>query len=224
MSFSKTVKDELLKKDFTAYQKLYNMEHSGQQEQAARFLSERFLKSGSITDPEKDYHLEFSCEDAASAEEVRRGLGCFSVESKLTVRGNRQIVYLKDASRIADVLTIMGAVDARMRFENVRILKEVSENVNRRVNFEAANISRTVSASLRQAEDIRLIEAAGQMGHLPEELRELAALRIRYPDATLPELAEKLTIPVGKSGVSHRMRKLHSIAENIRHAEDGEKQ
>ena len=126
------------------------------------------------------------------------------------------MVYLKDASEIADVLKLLGAVDALMELENARILKEVSENVNRRVNFEAANINRTVKASLKQQEEIQYIEEVLGLDQLEKALQEVAKRRLQYPDASLEELARGLDPPIGKSGVNHRLRKLARIAKELR--------
>ena len=126
------------------------------------------------------------------------------------------MVYLKDASEIADVLKLLGAVDALMELENARILKEVSENVNRRVNFEAANINRTVKASLKQQEEIQYIEEVLGLDQLEQALQEVAKRRLQYPDASLEELAQGLEPPIGKSGVNHRLRKLARIAKELR--------
>ena len=126
------------------------------------------------------------------------------------------MVYLKDASKIADVLKLLGAVDALMELENARILKEVSENVNRRVNFEAANINRTVKASLKQQEEIQYIEEVLGLDQLEKALQEVAKRRLQYPDASLEELAQGLEPPIGKSGANHRLRKLARIAKELR--------
>jgi len=126
------------------------------------------------------------------------------------------MIYLKDAGEIADVLKLLGAFNSLMEFENARILKEVSENVNRKVNFEAANINRTVKASVRQQEDILLIKEMIGLERIESGLRELAEQRLQYPDASLEELSRGLSTPIGKSGVNHRLRKLARIARELR--------
>ena len=130
--------------------------------------------------------------------------------------GKNSMIYLKDAGEIADVLKLLGAFNSLMEFENARILKEVSENVNRRVNFEAANINRTVKASVRQQEDILLIKEMIGLERIESGLRELAEQRLQYPDASLEELSRGLSTPIGKSGVNHRLRKLARIARELR--------
>lgn len=122
-SFSKKVKAELEKRDFTVYEKKLNMDDSEPERKARSLIRRRFLEAGSITDPNKDYHLEFIARDEEEAKEICEALGRFSLDPKETVRMGHLIVYLKDASQISDVLNMMGAVDALMTFENVRILK-----------------------------------------------------------------------------------------------------
>lgn len=217
MSFSSLVKDELSKKDFTANEKAFNIKSRGYRRQKAReFLRRSFMECGSMTDPNKDYHLEFVCETESQAAQIMRRLSLFDIDAKETPRGRCLVVYIKDSGQIADVLNIIGAHTQLMEFENVRILKEVRENVNRRVNCETANIGKTVSASLKQTEDIELIRDTVGLSSLDEGLREVAEARLGNPDATLSELAETLSTPIGKSGINHRLRKLGVIAEELR--------
>lgn len=217
MSFSAQVKDELLKKDFTGSKKAYNIRKCEyKQNQAREFLRRTFLECGSMTDPNKDYHLEFVCETAEQAQEIVHKLEQFHLDPRITARGRYEIVYIKDSAQIAEILNIIGAHTQLMEFENVRILKEMRENVNRRVNCETANINKTVSASMKQTEDIRLIRDVLGLNSLDEGLREVAEARLEYPDATLSELAGKLSTPIGKSGVNHRLRRLGMIAEKLK--------
>ncbi|SFG29257.1 DNA-binding protein WhiA [Oribacterium sp. WCC10] len=217
ISFSGRVKDELRKKDFTAYEKVINIGNVDSKDFKTRsFIRGRFLNSGSVTDPKKDYHLEFVCDDAVDADRISDGLGSFGLEPRIMDRNGHLVVYLKDAAQISDVLNLIGAVDGLMEFENVRILKEVSEKVNRRVNCETANLQRTVSAGIRQVADIELIERELGLRKIDPGLREIAEKRLEDPNASLTELAERLSEPIGKSGANHRMRKLASIADGIR--------
>ena len=140
----------------------------------------------------------------------------FDIEGKLITRKKYHVVYIKDAARIVDMLGIMEAHVALMQMENVRILKEMRNSVNRRVNCETANISKTVSAAVKQIEDIRFIKATVGFGELSDGLKEVAELRLEYPEASLVELGKMLSTPVGKSGVNHRLRKLGVIADEIR--------
>ena len=216
-SFSARVKQELRKKDFTVYEKDINMGSNDSKDFAMRsFVRERFLNAGSITDPTKDYHLEFVCGGAEEADRITDVLRSFELEPRIMERSGHLVVYLKDAAQISDVLKLMGAVNGLMELENVRILKEVSEKINRQVNCETANLQRTVSAGIRQVEDIQLIDREIGLQNLEPGLREMAEKRLEDPNASLSELAERLTEPIGKSGANHRLRKLSRMASDIR--------
>lgn len=180
------------------------------------FLRGAFLASGSMSDPEKSYHLEIVCTQPSQAEQVRSILQGFGVEAKIVQRKKYQIVYMKDGTGIADFLNIVEAHVSLMQFENYRILKEMRNSVNRRVNCETANIGKTVNASSRQVEDILLIQQRAGFANLPDNLREMAEIRLAYPDAPLRELGGYLNPPVGKSGVNHRLRKLSEMADGLR--------
>ena len=180
------------------------------------FLRGAFLASGSMSHPEKSYHIEMVCASKAKAEQIQKLINSFGLDAKVILRKNSYVVYLKEGAQIVDLLNIMEAPIALMEMENVRILKEMRNSVNRKVNCETANINKTVSAATKQAEDIRLIQKEMGLNKLPEGLQEIAELRLTYPDASLKELGEMLTEPLGKSGVNHRLRKLSELAEDIR--------
>ena len=180
------------------------------------YLRGAFLSAGSLTDPEKNYHFEIVCQGADLAEQIRDLFDNFGLEAKIVIRKKYHVVYLKEGSMISDTLNIIGAHISLMKFENVRILKDVRNSVNRRVNCEAANINKTVSAARKQIEDIEYIKNTVGLEHLPENLRDVAYARLEDPEAALKELGEMLQKPLGKSGVNHRLRKLSSIAQNIR--------
>ena len=127
-----------------------------------------------------------------------------------------QVVYLKEGSQIVDILNIMEAHVALMNLENVRILKEMRNSVNRKVNCETANISKTVNAAVKQLADIEYIRETAGLSYLPENLKEMALLRLEYPDAPLAELGTYLNPPVGKSGVNHRLRRISEMADSLR--------
>ena len=214
-SFSRKVKEELRRIDFTALEKTFKIRADDEKGRREK-LRQIFLSNASLTNPQKEYHLEFVFSKAEDGREVEEILRHYSLHPKQGKRGKNHMVYLKDASEIADVLKLLGAVDALMELENARILKEVSENVNRRVNFEAANINRTVKASLKQQEEIQYIEEVLGLDRLEKALQEVAKRRLQYPDASLEELAQGLEPPIGKSGVNHRLRKLARIAKELR--------
>lgn len=179
------------------------------------FLRGAFLASGSISDPEKSYHFEIVCQRQEQAQLLQELLEGFELDAKIVLRKKYHIVYLKEGAQIVDALNIMGAHVALMNLENVRILKEMRGSVNRIVNCETANINKVVGASCRQAEDIRYIQNKIGLDELAPALREMAQLRLEYPDSSLVELGKLCDPPIGKSGVNHRLRKLSELAKKL---------
>lgn len=180
------------------------------------FLRGIFICIGSMSDPEKSYHLEYVCSYEKQAKQIQGLIQDFEVEAKIVIRKKYYVVYVKEGSGIVDLLNIMEAPVALMSFENHRIVKEMRNSINRKVNCETANITKTVNASSKQIEDILLIRERYGLENLPDNLRETAEIRLEYPDATLRELGQILEPPVGKSGMNHRLRKLSELAEKIR--------
>ena len=180
------------------------------------FLRGAYLCVGSMSNPGKSYHLEFDCIDEKEADILLELTAAFDIPAKVARRKKYYVVYIKEGSAICDMLNIMGAHVSLMDFENHRIVKEVRNSVNRKVNCETANIAKTVNAAAGQVRDIMLIQERTGLSELPKNLREIAQLRLEYQEATLQELGELLTPPVGKSGVNHRLRKLSEIAESMR--------
>lgn len=180
------------------------------------YLRGIYLAAGSMSNPEKGYHMEFVCDRESQARYLITILQEFDIEAKKVIRKKYHVVYLKDGEAIVDLLGLMGAHIALMELENTRIYKEMRNSINRRVNCEAANITKTVNAAARQVEDILYIQKHMGLQKLPANLREMAQLRLDYPEATLKELSELLNPPVGKSGVNHRLRKLSELAERLR--------
>ena len=180
------------------------------------YLRDLFLCCGSISDPRKEYHLEWSCSSPEQAAQLQEVIQSFGKEAKVVLRKKLYVVYVKDSDGIVDLLNLMGAPVSMMEMENQRILKELRNSVNRRVNCEAANIGKTVSASGKQISDIRFLEEKGVLRTLPESLRKMAELRLQYPDTPLRELGELAVPPIGKSGVNHRLRRLSEIAGKYR--------
>lgn len=180
------------------------------------FLRGAFLCVGSISDPGKSNHLEFVCTSEEMADLLIEYMAEFEIVAKTIRRKKHFVVYLKDGEEIVNLLNVMGAHVSLMEFENQRILKEISNSVNRRVNCETANIAKTVNAATKQVEDIILIRDTCGFGGLPQNLREMAQVRIDYPEASLKELGSYLDPPVGKSGVNHRLRRLSEIADKLR--------
>ena len=140
----------------------------------------------------------------------------FHIDAKIVLRKKSYVFYVKEGAQIVDMLAIMEANVALMDLENIRILKEMRNSVNRKVNCETANINKTVNAAVKQIEDIRLLEEKVGLESLSEGLEEIARLRLQYPEATLKELGLMLNPQVGKSGVNHRLRKLSVLADDLR--------
>jgi cell division protein WhiA len=183
---------------------------------ARSFIRGAFLGGGSISDPEKNYHLEFVTSNEEFAESLKDLINSIGFNSKIVPRKNNYVVYLKESEQISDLLSIIGAHNALLSLQNVKIVKEMRNNVNRIVNCETANLSKTVSAAVRQIDNIKYIRDTKGLEYIPRNLREIANLRIEYEDLTLKELGEMLNPPVGKSGVNHRLRKIEQIAEDLR--------
>ena len=180
------------------------------------FIRGAFLAAGSISDPEKFYHFEITCASMGKAKQLQGLMASFGIDARIVLRKRYFVVYVKEGSQIVDLLNIMEAPVALMELENIRIVKEMRNTVNRKVNCETANINKTVSAAVKQMEDIRYICDTVGLESLPDNLKEMAKMRLERPEATLKELGEALEPPVGKSGVNHRLRKLSLIAQDIR--------
>lgn len=180
------------------------------------YLRGCYMAVGSMSDPYKSYHLELVCGLQAQAEQLLKILHDFSLDAKMIIRKKYHVVYMKEGENIADFLNITEAHKALMEFENTRIYKGMRNMVNRKVNCEAANITKTVNAATRQVEDIRLIREKMGLEGLPEPLRQMAYVRLENPQASLGELGKLLDPPVGKSGVNHRLRKLGELAKELK--------
>ncbi len=180
------------------------------------FLRDAFLCIGSISDPNKGYHLEFVCTSEGQAYQLQELIESFDTEARIVQRKKYHVLYVKEGAGIVDLLNIMEAPVSLMNLENLRILKEMRNSINRRVNCEVANITKTVNAATKQIEDITYIRDNYGFRKLPDSLREMAEVRLEHPDSTLIELGGFLDPPVGKSGVNHRLRKLSELADRIR--------
>ncbi len=180
------------------------------------YLRAAFLAVGSITNPERGYHLEMLFESEFEANEVKELMNVYGLGAKYVRRKENYITYLKGAEAISDFLTVIGAMRAVLSFENIRVVKDVRNNANRRTNCETANIQKTVDASTRQVADIEYIDERLGLENLQGDLRELALLRLDNRDASLAELGRLMSPELGKSGVNHRLKKLAELAENLR--------
>lgn len=188
------------------------------QQQCCRrsFIRGAFLAAGSVSDPQKFYHMEIVCTTKEKAAQMVEMMESFGVEAKIVQRKKYQVVYVKEGSSIVELLNVMEAHVALMELENVRILKEMRNSVNRQVNCETANLNKTISAAIKQVRDIRYIRDTVGLESLNENLRDVAYARLENEDMNLKDLGQLLSPPVGKSGVNHRLRKLSEIAEEIR--------
>ena len=180
------------------------------------FLRGTFLAAGSISDPEKGYHLEIVCSRPLQAQQILEILTEFEIEGRIVQRKKYYVVYIKEGAGISDFLNVVEAHVALMEFENSRIVREVRNTVNRRVNCETANITKTVTAAARQVDDILFLQQKYGFEKLPVSLRQMAEVRLEYPEEPLKELWMYLVPPVGKSGVKHRLRKLCELADAMR--------
>lgn len=180
------------------------------------YLRGAFLAAGSISDPNHFYHFEVSCATLDKAEQLKELICGFEIDAKIVQRKKYHVVYVKEGSQIVTLLGLMDAGVSLMALENVRILKEMRNSVNRKVNCETANINKTVNAAVKQIEDIIYIRDNLGFSELSDGLGDMAQLRLQYPEATLKELGMLSDPPVGKSGVNHRLRKLSNIAEDLR--------
>ena len=169
-----------------------------------------FLGCGSVNAPSARYHMEFIAPAASWATAISRLTEEVGVPAGVVERGGQQVVYVKEGDGIVRLLSLMGASRAVMEFENVRVVRSVSGQVNRRLNFETANIDKAIGSGLRQAAAIERLESAGRLDSLPHALREMARWRAAYPELNLAELASQMKL--SKSAVNHRLRRLQELS------------
>lgn len=184
------------------------------------FARGAFMMCGAISHPDKGYHIEIAAPTEALAEFIAEQLMEFDIHAKIAPRKTRYVVYLKRAEDVSDMLLLLGAGGAMMKFENIRVKKEVSNRVNRQLNCDSSNINRVMNAAEAMIRDIRYIDAELGLDKLPPGLREMAFTRANNPEMPLGELGELMEPPLGKSGVSARLRKLSQIAEKLRSGEE----
>jgi len=209
-SFSQSVRAELLCDNNLGTE----LEHD------RAFIRECFLYGGLISNPGKTYHIEFTVSEPRAGE-LLTTLSNFGVNAKKIARKGQTVVYIKESESIADILNIMGAHKSLLMLENTRVEKNVRNSINRRVNFETANLTKTADAAATHINAIKYIFEQVGPSYLSKPLREIAELRLSDATLTLTEIGELLSPPIGKSGVNHRLRKICKIAEKIRAAEYG---
>ncbi len=195
--------------------------NSGNEDVQKSIIKGTFLGSGSINDPSKQTHLEIAFTNQEYSKKLIDICSGFGVDFKQVKYGEdtgklKYIIYLKDTEKVSIFLALLGANKGVLNFEDARIIREMKNNVNRKVNCETANINRVVNASVDQVNDIKLIQKMKKFDEMPQDLKEIAMLRLDSPESSLKELGELLNPPLGKSGVNHRLKKIHEIAEELR--------
>ena len=174
-----------------------------------------FMGGGFVSEPTSKYHLEINFENETNFEFIKKLLENYNMSIKRLKRDGSISLYIKDGEEISNFLALIGASESMLKFEEIRVIKEARNNVNRMVNCEVANLNKTVTAATKQIEAIRKLKNSRKFTNLPEELKEIANLRIKNPDASLIELGNMLKEPVGKSGVNYRLNKLIKMAEEL---------
>ena len=179
------------------------------------FIRGAFMSCGTITDPNRNYHIEFVVQHQKLAGDLMAVLKDVEIEPKLSRRGNNYVVYCKYSNFIEDILTLMGAVDSSLDVMGIKMVKSVRNKINRQINFETANMSRTIDASLLQIVAIEKIREKGMFDSLPEQLRTIAKIRLENPDMSLGEIQKEIGDGISRSGVNHRLNKLVKIAQEL---------
>ena len=180
------------------------------------FVRGCFLGSGSINNPKNKYHMEIIFKEKETANFVLNILEKYNIYFKLLEKTNSNSIYSKDGEEISKFLAFIGANSAVLKFEDIRVYREMRNNVNRLVNCETANLTKTVGAAVKQIDAIKRIKEEGKFTELTDNLKEIAELRIKYPESSLTELGKMTNPPIGKSGVNHRLKAIMKIAEELK--------
>lgn len=208
MSFNLEVKEEIKS------MKMWDVNSSMKQEEQIDRLNarEHFLSTGFINDPNKKSHIEILFKDEKKAKELQDVLKKYEFNFKIVARNNNYILYSKDGEEISNFLAFIGANKSVLKFEEVRVLKETRNNINRVINCENANLDKIIKSSVEQIEAIDYLIKTGELKKLDENLQEIALLRKKNPSISLEELGKLLKEPVGKSGANYRLKKIINIA------------
>ncbi|MDD6275273.1 MAG: DNA-binding protein WhiA [Clostridia bacterium] len=182
----------------------------------ASFVRGVFLSCGSLADPYKNYHLEFVVPYFKLSQDLLKMLTDLNFNAKYILRNYSHVIYIKESESIEDIITLMGAMNSSLKLMGIKLEKDVRNNINRQMNFESANMNRSIEAGIAQAEAIELIEKKQGLDSLPDNLRELAKIRKDNPDMSLKQLGECLSEPLSRSGVNHRLKKIMEIAESYK--------
>ncbi|WP_407390899.1 DNA-binding protein WhiA [Carnobacterium jeotgali] len=190
----------------------------GNTQKVKSYLRGSFLAGGSVNNPETSrYHLEIHSSYEEHNDDICQMMNQFDMNARTLERRNGYITYLKEAEKIADFLALIGATSGMLKFEDVRIIRDMRNSVNRLVNCENANLNKTIDAASKQIESIKFIDEVLGLDKIPTKLREIALVRLEYPEVTLKELGEMIPSgTISKSGINHRLRKLNEMAENLR--------
>ncbi len=180
------------------------------------FIRGTFLGSGTINNPEKKYHLEIFLKNLETAKYIIEILRKYSIDFKILERSKKYAIYTKEGEEISKFLALMGASASVLKFEEIRVYRDIKNNINRKVNCETANLNKIINSSVKQINDIKYIKERGKFNELSEQLKEIAIVRIENPDMSLEELGKLLKKPIGKSGVNHRLRKIQKIVEELK--------
>lgn len=193
---------------------LRNIEDLETEEEKKALIRGIFLGSGSINDPTKKYHLEILLNDKDVAQYIQNILKSFNIKAKILEMNN--MIYIKEGEEISKFLAFIGAQKSVLKYEEIRVMREIRNNVNRQVNCETANLNKTISASVMQIEAINYLKKVKKYEELPTGLQEIAELRLEYPEMSLKDLGSLLENPLGKSGVNHRLKKIIEIADEAK--------
>lgn len=177
-----------------------------------------FLGGGSLNNPSNKYHLEMLFSAKINAEFIRNLLKEFSIQSKILERKNSYSIYIKEADEISKFLALLGANKSVLNFEEIRVVRDTRNNINRLVNCETANLNKTINAAVSQINAIKYLKEKKKFDELQGSLKEIAEIRLKNPDASLVELGQMLQEPIGKSGVNHRLKKIIEIAEELKNS------
>lgn len=213
ITFSKP--ENLINCSFDSNYVKFNKTEEMEDKDIKALLRGAFLGAGFISEPNNTYHLEINFSKMENLVLVKELLEKYGIEPKILNRNGSISLYIKEGEDISKFLVYIGASNAMLKFEEIRVIKEARNNVNRIVNCEVANLTKTVNAAGKQIEAIRKIKNSRKFTNLSEELKEIAELRIKNPDASLIELGNMLKNPIGKSGVNYRLNKLINIAKEL---------
>ena len=226
MSFSYDVKNEIIglqpKKDccLKTLENFYNIDELQDCIKGKccvkAFLRRAFIEYGTVSDPQKSYHLELDVKDEGLATLICVLMNDYKMDAKILLRSGSYVVYIKEADKIGDYLRLAGAGKALMEYENVRIIKEMRGNINRGINCETGNIQKKIDAAFRQLKSIEYIKDTAGLDYLEADLREAAEIRLLDHDIGLAEIGDRLKNKIGKSGVSHRMKRIVDIADRLK--------